>query len=207
MRASERPFLFSILVHVFLLGFILIFTRAFQYTKILSTEIEVIEYPSGAKVASGSVLSSKATTPVKSKREVFGVSKAAPQAATGVEVKQGNTLEKEGDQKSLRAGDADALPSAAEEYLVTRMPTLESEIRIPYPLSAKKKGVEGAVLMDLLIDASGSVREVKLVNGPDADLSDAAVKAAKDFRFKPALVQANPVAVRIRYSYKFVLEK
>jgi protein TonB len=61
-------------------------------------------------------------------------------------------------------------------------------------------------VMDILVDGAGTVREAKLVNGPGAGLDEAALEAVKRFRFKPAEVDGKPVAVRIRYAYRFVLE-
>jgi TonB family protein len=61
--------------------------------------------------------------------------------------------------------------------------------------------------MNLLIDESGKVRDVSLIEGPQTDLNAAAMAAAKGFQFTPALIQKKPVAVRIRYTYRFVLER
>lgn len=63
------------------------------------------------------------------------------------------------------------------------------------------------MIMNLLIDDSGKVREASLIEGPDAELNAAAMAAAKGFRFSPAMIQKQPVAVRIRYIYRFVLER
>lgn len=139
-------------------------------------------------------------------REVFGISPKAVIAEQGEDVKAGNTVAKAPDQEILRPGDPDALPVPSDEYLVTNMPELKSEVRVPYPPEARKRGIQGAVIMNLLIDESGKVREVSLINGPHAELNAAAMAAAKGFRFTPAMIQKKPVAVRIRYIYRFVLE-
>lgn len=99
----------------------------------------------------------------------------------------------------------DALPGATEEYLVTQMPRLLSEVQIPYPPGAKERGVTGAVVLDLLIDEKGVVRQVTLVSGPDEELNRVAIEAIKRFRFAPAEIEKKPVAVKIRYAYRFVL--
>jgi periplasmic protein TonB len=145
----------------------------------------------------------------KARQGVFGLSRKALTASDsdGEELKAGNTVAKAPDEKRLSPEDADALPIPTDEYLVTRMPELSAEIRIPYPEQARAKGIQGAVVMDLLVDASGAVREARLVSGPGEGLTEAALKAVRAFRFRPALVQEKPVAVRIRYAYRFVLEK
>jgi protein TonB len=98
------------------------------------------------------------------------------------------------------------LPSPADEFLVTSMPVLVSEVRIPYPEEAKKAGIEGPVVMDLLIDEQGKVRQVSLIKGPGFGLNDAALAAIKSFLFRPARIKDQSVAVKIRYTYRFVLE-
>lgn len=116
-------------------------------------------------------------------------------------------MAKEVDSKTLRPGEDEALPIPADEFLVTAMPELQSEIRIPYPPEAREKRIQGAVIMELLIDSQGVVREAKLVSGPGAGLNEAALNAVRSFKFKPARIQEQSVAVRIRYAYRFVLER
>jgi TonB family protein len=138
-------------------------------------------------------------------RQVFGVSRKSVTADSGLDVKQGSTLAKTPDNEKLNPNDADSLPIPTEDYLVTQMPQLEKEVVIPYPPAVKARGVQGVVTMDLLIDASGAVRKVDLVDGPDPELNQAAVKAAEGFKFRPAKIQDRAVAVRIRYAYRFVI--
>jgi periplasmic protein TonB len=78
---------------------------------------------------------------------------------------------------------------------------------VPYPPDAKRLGIQGGVVFDLLIDADGNVRQATLVQGPGHGLDEAARDAVGKLRFKPATIEERPVAVRIRYVYRFVLEK
>ena len=146
----------------------------------------------------------------KKVRAVYGLKKKSLKGPTkqtdGVKVKSGNTLAKTPDKKILKAGEEN-LPTPSEEYLVTEFPVLESEIIIDYPPEARKKGIEGTVVFQLLIDASGKVRKAEVLNGPGFGLTKAAFAAIYRFRFKPAKVGEKPVAVSIRYGYKFVLER
>ena len=89
---------------------------------------------------------------------------------------------------------------------MTQMPVLVSDIQVPYPPGPKARGVQGKVVMDLLIDESGHVRDVKLIEAPDPELGAAATTAARGFEFKPARIQEKSVAVRIHYAYRFVIE-
>ena len=99
----------------------------------------------------------------------------------------------------------ESLPVASEDYLVTAMPILETNIVVPYPEEAKKQGIQGSVILDLLIDSTGMVRKVDLVDSPHPSLSEPALKAVWKFKFKPGHINDKAVTVKIRYSYKFVI--
>ena len=132
-------------------------------------------------------------------REVFGASRNTytdSSAADGVEIKKGNTLAKEVDTLKLEESDADSLPTPTEEYLVSDMPVLLSEVRPVYPKEAKEKQLEGNVSLDVLIDDKGNVRQVSVIEGLELFRSGA-VEAMKKFKFKPARVDGKPVAVGI----------
>ncbi len=143
------------------------------------------------------------------KRAVFGVSRRAAVGsdADSIAVKAGNTVAKDPDAEKLRDDDADLIPIPTEEYLVTAMPILETDFRIPYPSEAKKARVQGRVLMKLIVDGEGRVRQAVLISGPGFGLNEAAVGAMKNLRFRPARVGDRPVAVEIQYAYNFVLER
>jgi outer membrane biosynthesis protein TonB len=51
----------------------------------------------------------------------------------------------------------------------------------------------------------GKVREVSVIEGEDI-FRNGAINAMKKFLFKPAKVDGRAVAIRIRYSLKFLLE-
>lgn len=89
---------------------------------------------------------------------------------------------------------------------VTRLPKVVHEVKASYPLEAKKAGIAGPVVLDVLVDSAGKVREVHVVNGPGFGLNESAVEALKKFEFRPALKGASSVAVKIRYTYRFKLD-
>lgn len=175
-----------------------------------TADFEVYEMPKQTSQAVNLTEKPKAAPKVDS-RAVFGQSKKAITSDTpskdAVEVKKGNTVAIAPDNKQLKDDDAESLPIPADEFLVNEMPSLLSDVRIPYPPEAKKAGIQGPVVMDLLIDQNGKVRDVKLISGPGYGLNEAATEAAKSFQFKPGKVEDRTVAVRIRYSYRFVLER
>lgn len=199
-----------VIVGIFLIGS-LVLSQNLKVTKKIKVEIREVPKVEAQKQEEAPTvqISQKPPPPPPPKpvKKVFGLSKNTLQseAPGAVEIKAGNTVAKEIDQEKLEPGDADSLPVPTEEYLVTQMPRLKNEVRIPYPPQAKKNNIEGPVVMDILIDEKGKVRSAQLVNGPGYGLDEAAMAAIYQFEFSPAVVEQKPVAVRIRYTYRFVL--
>lgn len=143
-------------------------------------------------------------------REIFGANRnsytdESVGSDEAVDAKKGNTLAKEVDETKLEDSDASSLPTPTDEYLVSEMPVVLTEIRPVHPKEAKDKKIQGSVSMDVLIDEQGLVRQVRIIEG-DEVFRSGALEAMKKFRFRPAKVDGKPVAVRIRYSLKFNLE-
>ena len=83
------------------------------------------------------------------------------------------------------------LPKLVQDYNV---PPKALEITRPeYPPEAFEQGVEGTVLLELVIDAKGKVARVKVLESIP-QLDDAAIRCAKKWRFKPAEKDGRPVA-------------
>jgi TonB family protein len=61
-----------------------------------------------------------------------------------------------------------------------------------YTDEARSKRIEGEVLLEVVFEASGKLRVVKIVRGLGHGLDDAAVHAAEQIRFKPALKDGQP---------------
>jgi TonB family protein len=75
-----------------------------------------------------------------------------------------------------------------------------------YPPSAREAGVSGSVVADLVIDEVGTVRDVVILESPSDDLSAAAIDAIEQWRFAPAIMDGEPVAVRYIVTVMFRLE-
>ena len=67
--------------------------------------------------------------------------------------------------------------------------------RVPaYPEAAKSEGIEGRVVMEAAISKSGMVDHVRVIEG-DRQLRSAAEEAVLEWRFRPYLVNGQPVDV------------
>jgi TonB family protein len=217
LKELNRPWSLSILLHLSLVLAFLVITlikvpekESFEIPVVVNEPKEIqniAEVSEKPKVVLKSV--NEPIPDSKPSREVFGASRSsytdASLGSEGVEAKKGNTLAKETDKTTLLDSDADSLPTPTEEYLVSEMPRVLSEVRPTYPKEAKERELEGTVVLDVLIDDQGKVRQVSVIEGESVFRNEALI-AMKKFLFKPARVDGKPVAVRIRYSLKFLLE-
>jgi len=95
-------------------------------------------------------------------------------------------------------GDADAAATAQARPKPTEQTpkVLPAEIiSKPLPVyteEARKLRVEGEVLLEVIFEASGQVRVLRVVRGLGHGLDEAAVHAAEQIRFKPALRDGQP---------------
>lgn len=62
-----------------------------------------------------------------------------------------------------------------------------------YTDEARKLGIEGEVLVEVIFKASGQVQTVRVVKGLGHGLDEAALRAAEQIRFKPALQEGHAV--------------
>jgi TonB family protein len=63
-----------------------------------------------------------------------------------------------------------------------------------YPKKARKDHVEGVVRLHAIIGKDGAIRELSIVSGPEL-LTEAALKAVRQWRYAPTLVNGDPVEV------------
>ena len=84
-------------------------------------------------------------------------------------------------------------------------PNLISQVKPAYPQSARDAGIEGIVRIQGIIAADGSLIALRAVNNPDADLTKAAIEAAKQWRYRPALLNNEPIEVPTELEVEFKL--
>jgi TonB family protein len=95
--------------------------------------------------------------------------------------------------------DAAAVASPAPKVKEASMPPAVQPVVIlekPNPVysdEARKLGLEGEVLVEVIFLASGEVRVLRVAHGLGHGLDEAAMRAAQQIRFKPALQNGKPV--------------
>ncbi len=73
-----------------------------------------------------------------------------------------------------------------------------------YPQAAIKKRVEGAVRMHVLLDQSGQVLALEVIDGAP-ELRGAALDAVRQWKFKPYLLNGEPVELDSQITVNFEL--
>lgn len=97
-------------------------------------------------------------------------------------------------------------PKPVALYKLSHLPGYVLKVKPRYPAAERAAGREASVLVDILIDHSGKVREIHISHsgGP---AFDAAVKTALEAsRFTPGYVGNEAVAVRLQIPFHFQLD-
>jgi TonB family protein len=82
---------------------------------------------------------------------------------------------------------------------------LAHEVAPEYPESARQAGVQGTVLLGIVVSPEGAVTQIKPVSGPDI-LSRAAIDAVRWWRYQPYLINGQPSTVESTVTVHFKLE-
>ncbi len=77
--------------------------------------------------------------------------------------------------------------------------------KIIYPSIAKEAGIEGRVFLLAFIDENGTVNDVKVLKGIGGGCDEAAIKALKNTKFRPATNKGKPVKVKFSIAITFKL--
>jgi periplasmic protein TonB len=136
-----------------------------------------------------------ATTSETTTTPTFGVTmESTSQAASAPAVPVGNTTR----TQPTAPGPAKPLaePTAAAE--VTRMPLPRGDCSGKYTDEALAAGVEGVVVLDLIVDERGRARDIAVVQRLSHGLTEAAIAALTACAFSPGEKAGAPVAVRVR---------
>jgi TonB family protein len=94
-------------------------------------------------------------------------------------------------------GDVVAQKESADPHPIATKPQIEPVQILYKPLpeytpEARRRGVQGEVLLDVVFEASGALRINRVVKGLGYGLDDMALAAAKKIQFRPALRDGQP---------------
>ena len=84
-------------------------------------------------------------------------------------------------------------------------PSLLKEFKPDYTEEARRRGVEGDVVMEIVVRRDGSVGDVRVLQGLGHGLDDRAIAAVRRWRFSPAMRRGAPVDVLVEVAMEFKL--
>ena len=96
------------------------------------------------------------------------------------------------------------IPGASLAGRCVAVGLLVKRVNPEYPKDVKKKRIQGLVTLRILISRQGDVSQVTLVSGHPA-LAPLAIDAVKQWRYKPYLLQEEPVEVETTVQINFTL--
>ena len=64
-----------------------------------------------------------------------------------------------------------------------------------YPAAAKTAHVQGTVDLETVISAEGVPEDIRVVSSPSDDLTQSALEAVRQWRYKPTLLNGEPIKV------------
>jgi TonB family protein len=79
---------------------------------------------------------------------------------------------------------------------------LTNDVRWTYPAEAIRQHISGKVVVHLVLDTSGKIKEINLVEGPPI-LRDVVLQAVRQWSFEPTTLDGDPVEVEMNVEASF----
>jgi len=114
---------------------------------------------------------------------------------------QVNSTEASGNHPTAHPAKVNVSPEIMQNQIIYKV--------IPkYPVEAKKARIQGKVVLNAVIGKDGSVTDLKVDSGPK-ELRQSSLDAVKQWKYKPYLLNGQPVAVKttINITYTLAEEK
>lgn len=114
-------------------------------------------------------------------------------------------LHKQESQQERQSASGPAQPDENGVYRVGGSVTPPARADVPqYPPDARAAGISGVVIAEIVVDASGKVTAAKIVRSIPL-LDEAALKAVRNWRYAPTVVDGQPVPVSMTVTVNFNL--
>jgi TonB family protein len=78
-------------------------------------------------------------------------------------------------------------------------------VRPDYTEEARRRGIEGDVVLEIVVRSDGTVGNVKVMQGLGGGLDQRAIDAVRQWRFSPARRFGTPVDVMVEVAVEFKL--
>lgn len=145
----------------------------------------------------------KKKKPAKAKRSTPSPNLSS--SLSGIDTGLDSFMSQDIDDDSL-LGDVDKDVVMSEDS-VDKAPQPAQRAPLEYPKNARKMGVTGYVLMNILVNKNGDVEEVKVLEAqPDGVFEDVAIQSVRQWSFKPAQYKGQNVKVWAKQKIRFDLQ-
>ena len=97
-----------------------------------------------------------------------------------------------------------------DETIYTKVDENPVPVKTPpprYPDSLKREGVSGVVAVVIVIDEKGAIISSSIAKSSHAEFERPALEAVKNWKFKPAKKDGNPVKVRVTIPLRFNVDE
>ncbi|HFE65219.1 MAG TPA: energy transducer TonB [Caldithrix sp.] len=194
-----RIFQASLVVSLFILALIFYsfkkFEAKYSLEKKVDVKIETIEIPQTQQI-------NRPPPPARP---------SIPVASEDDEFPEDETIEETDINFNEPINEAPPPPPEEEEpivefYALSEKPVVLKRVEPVYPELARKAGIEGMVVVKVLITTKGDVEKVEVIKSHPM-LDDAAVAAAKQFKFKPGKQRDRYVKVWMTIPFTFKLKR
>ena len=74
-----------------------------------------------------------------------------------------------------------------------------------YTSEARRNGTQGIVTLEAVFYCDGTIAEISVVKGLPDGLTEVSIEAARKIKFTPAMINGEPVSVRMLIQYWFSL--
>ena len=100
----------------------------------------------------------------------------------------------------------DTNPASVNVSPKTMQNQIIHKVQPQYPMEAKKAAIQGKVVLGAIIGKEGSVTNLKVDSGPK-ELQQSALDAVRQWKYRPYLLNGQPVEVRTKINVVYTLKK
>lgn len=169
------------------------FESSVTLNKVVDKEIETIEIPPTQQIQ-------KPPPPAKPKIPVESEDEDIPEDLTIEE----ETFDFEAEVEDLPPPPEEEEP-IVPFYALSEKPEEIKRVNPKYPELAKKAGIEGTVVVKVLVNTKGDVEQVEVLKSHPL-LDESAIEAARQFKFKPGKQRDKFVKVWVSIPFNFKLK-
>jgi protein TonB len=96
-------------------------------------------------------------------------------------------------------------PKAVPLHKLTTMPGFARKVEPVYPESLRSAGIEGKVLVEVVVTAQGAIMEIRILKSDNDEFSQAVINAIESSSFITGRVDGKPVPVKVQIPFSFKL--